>query len=142
MLKNCHMIQFKRIGGDLGALTALEGAQDIPFDVKRVYYITDVPGNMTRGFHSHRKLEQVLLCLHGSVKIRVKTPSEEEVVPLEENSEGLYIGHMVWREMFDFSPGAVLLVLASEHYTEEDYIRDYEKYMEEAVPYFERKQSK
>lgn len=142
MLTNCHMIQFKRIGGDLGALTALEGAREVPFDIKRVYYITDVPENVTRGFHSHRKLEQVLLCLHGSVKIRVKTPLEEEVIPLKEDSEGLYIGHMVWREMFDFTPGAVLMVLASEHYTEDDYIRDYEKYMNEAVPYFERKQSK
>lgn len=142
MLTNCHMIQLKRIGGDLGALTALEGAREVPFDIKRVYYITDVPENVTRGFHSHRKLEQVLLCLHGSVKIRVKTPLEEEVIPLKEDSEGLYIGHMVWREMFDFTPGAVLMVLASEHYTEDDYIRDYEKYMNEAVPYFERKQSK
>lgn len=141
MLKNCHMIQFKRIGGDLGALTALEGGQDVPFDVKRVYYITNVPGDAIRGFHSHRALEQVLLCVHGKIKIRVKTPFEEKVVSLEENSQGLYIGHMVWREMFDFSPGAVLLVLASEHYTEDDYIRDYEKYMEEAAPYFERKQS-
>lgn len=141
MLKNCHMIQFKRIGGDLGVLTALEGAQDVPFDVKRVYYITNVPEDVTRGFHSHRKLEQVLLCLHGSVKIRVKTPFEEETVTLEENSEGLYIGHMVWREMFDFVPGAVLMVLASEHYAEGDYIRDYEKYREEAALYFEKEQS-
>lgn len=138
MLKNCHMVQFKRISGDLGALTAIEGAQEVPFEVKRVYYITNVPGDETRGFHSHRSLEQVLLCLHGTVKIRVKTPFAEEIVPLEENSEGLYIGHMVWREMFDFSPGAVLLVLASEHYTEDDYIRDYNDYIKEAAPYFTR----
>lgn len=116
----------------MGALTAIEGAQDIPFEVRRVYYETDVPQGVTRGFHSHRQLEQVLLCLHGSIKIRVKTPWEEEVVPLSENSNGLYIGHMVWREMFDFSPGAVLLVLASEHYTEADYIRDEHEYLTEA----------
>lgn len=138
MLKNCHMIQFKRIGGDLGALTAIEGAREVPFAVKRVYYITNVPEDETRGFHSHRALEQVLLCLHGTIKIRIKTPFAEEIVPLEENSEGLYIGHMVWREMFDFSPGSVLLVLASEHYTEDDYIRDYSDYLKEAAPYFER----
>lgn len=132
MVQNCRMIAFKRIVGASGALTAIEGVQDIPFEVRRVYYITDVPGGVARGFHSHRQLEQVLLCLHGNMKIRVKTLCEEEVIPLSENSEGLYIGHMVWREMFDFSPGAVLLVLASEHYTEADYIRDEQKYLAEA----------
>ena len=136
MIQNCHYIEFKRIGGQIGHLTAIEGGRDIPFEVRRIYYITGVPGDVTRGFHSHRQLEQVLLCLNGSVKIRVKTPAEEEIVPLSENSTGLYIGHMVWREMFDFSPGAVLMVLASEHYTEADYIRDYDRYLEEAVPYF------
>lgn len=136
MISNCKLIQLKRIAGPLGALTAIEGNQDIPFDVKRVYYITQVPENVTRGFHSHRALEQVLLCLNGSVKIRVKTPYGEEVVSLTENAQGLYIGHMVWREMFEFTPGAVLMVLASEHYTEEDYIRDYDRYYQEAVTYF------
>jgi len=137
-MKNCCMIPFKRMGGPLGVLTAVEGEQDAPFEIKRIYYITDVPGDAMRGFHSHRELEQVLLCLHGSVKIWVKTPFEEEVIPLEEDSRGLYIGHMVWREMFDFSSGAVLMVLASEHYDEGDYIRDYQTYLEEAVPYFSK----
>ena len=72
--------------------------------------------------------------------IRVKTPFEEEVIPLNDPAQGLYIGHMVWREMFDFSPGAVLLVLASERYTEKDYIRDYSQYIEEATFYFEGRQ--
>ncbi len=138
MLTNCCMIPFKRISGSLGSLTAIEGNQDVPFDIKRIYYITGVPGDVTRGFHSHRKLEQVLLCLNGSVKIRVKTPFDEEVVALNEDSCGLYISHMVWREMFDFTPGAVLMVMASAHYTEDDYIRDYEAYLNEAVPYFTR----
>lgn len=138
MIQNCRMISFKRIAGDLGALTAIEGEQDVPFRVRRVYYITDVPREAARGFHSHRQLEQVLLCLHGGVKIRVKTPHEEEVVPLRENSDGLYIGPMVWREMFDFSPGAVLLVLASEHYTETDYIRGEPEYLAEASSYFRK----
>lgn len=142
MVTNCKMVSFKTFGGEWGNLNAIEGGDDLPFEIRRVYYITKVPERVTRGFHSHRKLEQVLLCVNGSVSIRVKTPFEEEVVSLNDPAKGLYIGHMVWREMFDFSPGAVLLVLASEHYTEDDYIRDYKKYMEEAVPYFERKQSK
>lgn len=142
MLTNCRTVSFKTFGGEFGNLNAIEGGSDLPFDIRRIYYITKVPAGVTRGFHSHRRLEQVLLCVNGSVSIRVKTPFEEEVVSLDDPAKGLYIGHMVWREMFDFTPGSVLLVLASEHYTEDDYIRDYEKYMEEAVPYFERKQLK
>lgn len=138
MIQNCRMISFKRIAGEFGALTPIEGEQDVPFQIRRVYYITDVPRETARGFHAHRQLEQVLLCLHGSVKIRVKTPYEETVIPLRENSDGLYIGHMVWREMFDFSPGAVLLVLASQHYTEADYIRSGPEYLAEAGLYFEK----
>lgn len=137
-MENCRLLAFKTFGSSRGNLNAIEGSSDLPFEIRRIYYITQVPDGITRGFHSHRKLEQVLLCVNGSVSIRVKTPFAEEVVSLRDPAEGLYIGHMVWREMFNFSPGAVLLVLASEHYSEEDYIRDYSRYMEEAVPYFEK----
>lgn len=142
MVTNCRMLSFKTFGGEWGNLNAIESDGNLPFEIRRVYYITKVPEGVTRGFHSHRKLEQVLLCVNGSVSIRVKTPFEEDIVPLDDPAKGLYIGHMVWREMFDFTPGSVLLVLASEHYTEDDYIRDFGKYMKEAVPYFEREQSK
>ena len=119
-----------------GSLTAIEGGMDIPFDVKRVYYIYDVPEGVRRGFHSHVDLHQILICVHGSVKILTKTPYEEEITELSKENKGLYIGPMIWREMYDFSDGAVLLVLASEHYTEDDYIRDYAKYEEMAVKFF------
>ncbi len=114
-----------------GKLVALEGNGDIPFNIKRVYYIYGVEEGVRRGFHSHRKLQQILICVHGSVKILLKTPDKEEVVTLNKANEGLYIGPNTWREMYDFSDDAVLLVLASEHYKESDYIReysDYEKY--------------
>lgn len=137
MIPNTGLVTFSHIGGEIGHLTAIEGRQDLPFNIKRIYYIYDVPSDATRGFHSHRKLEQVLLCVSGSVKIRVKTPFEEEIVPLDKPNEGLFIGHMVWREMFDFSMGSVLLVLASEHYSETDYIRSYEDYEKEARAYFQ-----
>ena len=140
MVANCKMISFHTFGGEAGNLNAIEGSADLPFPSRRVYYITRVPEGVTRGFHSHKRLEQVLLCVNGSVSIRIKTPFEEEVIPLNDPARGLYIGHMVWREMFDFSPGAVLLVLASEHYTEDDYIRNYSCYMQEAIPYFEKEQ--
>lgn len=141
MIKNCYPISFQCFGDEKGKLTAIEENKNLPFDIKRIYYITSVPRDVTRGFHSHRKLEQVLLCLNGSVKIRIKTPYEEEIVLLNNPSEGLYIGHMVWREMFEFSPRAVLLVLASEYYTEDDYIRDYDSYLEEASTYFKKKET-
>lgn len=119
-----------------GTLTAIEGGMDIPFDVKRIYYIYDVPEGVRRGFHSHVDLHQILICVHGSVKILTKTPFEEEIVELSSESKGLYIGPMVWREMYDFSEDAVLLVLASEHYTEDDYIRNYDEYEKMALKYF------
>lgn len=119
-----------------GSLTAIEGGMDIPFDVKRVYYIYDVPNGVRRGFHSHVDLHQILICVHGSVKILTKTPYEEEITELSSKNQGLYIGPMIWREMYDFSDDAVLLVLASEHYTIEDYIRDYAKYEQMALDYF------
>lgn len=129
---NTALIKFKDIQDKYGHLTPIEGNLDIPFSIRRVYYITDVEQGVTRGFHSHRKLHQVLICLNGSVKIRIKNPSEEEIVELNNPSIGLYIGPYVWREMFDFSEGSVLLVLASEYYDENDYIRNYDFYLEEA----------
>lgn len=135
---NVDSIEFKKIGDETGKLTPIEVQQDIPFEIKRVYYISDVQKGITRGFHSHRHLEQVLICISGNVKIRVNTPLEEQIIELHESNKGLYIGHMVWREMFEFSEDAVLLVLASEHYSEDDYIRDFKIYWKEAVEYFEK----
>ncbi|MBQ8281647.1 MAG: WxcM-like domain-containing protein [Lachnospiraceae bacterium] len=134
-MKNVRMVEFTSHSDNYGKLVPIEAGSSIPFDVKRVYYIYEVEENVRRGFHSHKKLEQVLICVHGKVKILVKTPHEEEVVELDDPKKGLYIGHMIWREMFDFSDGAVLLVLASEHYTEDDYIRKYEDYEAEAENY-------
>lgn len=136
MLIHTKMISLPNFDGELGMLVPIEAEQDIPFPIRRVYYITNVPQNAHRGFHSHRALEQVLICVHGSVKIKIKTPSEEQIVLLDNPTTGLYIGHMIWREMFDFSDGAVLMVLASEHYNEDDYIRDYSIYLPEAKKYF------
>lgn len=136
VLYNCSLIKFKDITDKYGHLTPIEELIDIPFQLKRIYYITRVEQGVTRGFHSHRKLHQVLICLNGSVKIRIKNPSEEEIVELNDPSVGLYIGTYVWREMFDFTEGSVLLVLASEYYDENDYIRNYDFYLEEAKKRF------
>ncbi|SCJ41393.1 WxcM-like%2C C-terminal [uncultured Clostridium sp.] len=135
---NSGIIKLKEIGNKSGLLTPIESKRDIPFEIKRMYYIKNVEENSERGFHSHRMLHQLLIAISGSVKVRLKNSYEEEVVELSESSYGLYIGPMIWREMFDFSPGAVLLVLASEYYDESDYIRDYESYLIEARKFFRR----
>ena len=134
---NVGMIKLKRFGGKYGNLVPVEGMADIPFAIKRVYYIYDVPSDIRRGFHSHNKLHQVLICVNGSVKIAVKNGEQEEIIELKDPSEGLYIGPLVWREMYDFSEGAVLLVLASEYYSEEDYIRNFDHYLEQAEKFYE-----
>jgi dTDP-4-dehydrorhamnose 3,5-epimerase-like enzyme len=135
-LRNVYKMTMPSFGGAKGTLTAIEGGKDIPFEIRRIYYITGVPEGVIRGFHAHRELKQILFCLNGSVKIRVKTPDQERIYPLKNPSEGLFIGSMIWREMLEFSPGAVLMVLASEYYAESDYIRDYGVYLTEAKHWF------
>ena len=93
---------------------------------------------MRRGFHSHYDLEQMLICVKGQVNILTKTPFEEKITLLDSPENGLYIGPMIWREMYDFSADAVLLVLASELYKPSDYIRDYDLYEKEAKDYFKK----
>ncbi len=131
-LFNCSLMKFQVHVDKYGHLTPIEAKVDIPFEIKRVYYITNVEQGITRGFHAHRRLHQILICLNGSVKIKVKNPNSEEIIELNNPSVGLYIGPYVWREMFDFSECSVLLVLASEYYDEDDYIRNYDFYLEEA----------
>ena len=116
-------------GDDRGQLIAIEEQKDLPFDIKRVYYIYDTKAGVRRGFHAHRNLEQILVCVHGSCKILLDDGKEQEIVVLDDPSDGLYIANNMWREMFDFSPDAVLLVLASEYYDEADYIRNYDDFL-------------
>ena len=117
-------------GDDRGQLVAVETLKDIPFEVKRVYYIYDTQPGVRRGFHAHRELEQVLICVHGSCKIHLDNGTDTAEVLLDKPSEGLYISNDMWREMYDFSDGAVLLVLASRHYDESDYIRNYDAFIQ------------
>ena len=137
MVKNTRMIYLPMYNDKYGKLVPIEALGNIPFKVRRVYYIYQVEKDTRRGFHSHRDLEQALICVHGSVKILTKTPGEESTVCLNNPQEALWIGPMVWREMYYFSDDAVLLVLASEHYTEADYIREYEQYEAEALKLFQ-----
>lgn len=121
--------KFPPHGDDRGQLVAIEAMKDLPFEVKRVYYIYDTLPGVRRGFHAHRNLQQILLCVNGSCMIHLDNGHETAEVLLDKPNEGLYIANDMWREMYDFTPGAVLLVLASEYYDEADYIRNYEDFL-------------
>lgn len=122
--------EFKQFGDDRGTLVAIEEKKDIPFEIKRVYYMYDTGKGIRRGYHAHKSLEQILICISGSCKVLLDNGKEKEIVQLNKRYEGLYIKSNIWREMFDFSQDAVLMVLASEYYNEDDYIRDYEKFLD------------
>lgn len=124
------LLKFQPHGDERGQLVAAEIDKEIPFEIKRVYYIYDTLEGVRRGFHAHLKLEQILICVSGSCKIHLDNGKETAEVLLDKPYEGLYISNNMWREMYDFSPDAVLLVLASELYDEKDYIRNYDKFIE------------
>lgn len=121
---------FKTHGDDNGTLVAIEECKDIPFYVKRVYYMYDTGSNVVRGRHAHKSLQQVLICVHGSCKIKLDDGKETEVISLNRPDEGIYLANNIWREMFEFSSDAVLMVLASDYYFESDYIRNYDEFLE------------
>lgn len=121
---------FQPHGDDRGMLVALEEINDIPFSIKRVYYMYDTKEQVVRGKHAHRSLKQILVCISGTCKISMDNGREKKIVHLEKPYEGLYMPNDIWHEMFDFSSDAILLVLASEVYDERDYIRDYDEFLE------------
>ncbi len=122
--------EFQKHGDDRGMLVALEENKDIPFKIKRVYYIYDTLEGVRRGFHAHKNLKQILICVKGSCKLHLDNGYETAEVILDKPYEGIYIENNIWREMYDFSKDAVLLVLASELYNEADYIRNYQDFIE------------
>lgn len=121
---------FQQHGDDRGLLIALEEFKDIPFKIKRVYYMYDTVEGVRRGFHAHRSLEQILVCINGSCKVLMDNGKEKKIVSLEKRYEGLYVPKDIWHEMYDFSSDAVLMVFASEYYNEEDYIRNYDEFLD------------
>lgn len=130
-ISDCKVIHFKQIHDRRGNLTPIEAGQDIPFDIKRVYYLYDVPGGAERAGHAHKKLEQVIIAASGSFDVVLKDGSSSIRYHLNRSYYGLYLSNMVWRELDNFSSGAVSLVLASEHYDESDYYRDYDIFLKD-----------
>lgn len=115
---------------ETGNIVIAEVEKDVPFAIRRVYCLVDLDVETRRGFHAHRQLEQLVICLHGSCRILLDDGSRRTEVTLAQPNRGLLLRSMIWREMFDFSQGCVLMVLASEHYDEADYIRNYDDFMQ------------
>ena len=128
-IKNCRVIDLQKINDAKGNLTFIEGNRHLPFAIKRVYYVYDVPGGAQRGGHAHKKLHQFIIAASGSFDVILDDGEDKERFHLNRSYYGLYIGTMVWRELDNFSTGSVCLVLASEYFEESDYFRDYNEYI-------------
>ena len=125
------ILEFGDLGDERGKLVFVEGAQDIPFEIKRVFYIYGSDSQVVRGQHANRNSEFVLINVSGSSKVRVDNGFEEEIIELNRPRMGLYLPTMVWKDMYDFSEDSVLLVLANTHYDGHEYIRDYDEFIKE-----------
>lgn len=124
-IHDCKLIDLRKIHDVRGNLTPIEGGMDVPFDIKRVYYLYDVPGGESRGAHAHRELYQLIVAASGSFTVTLDDGIEKKSFNLNRSYYGLLVVPGIWRDLDDFSSGAVLLCLASEHYDAADYIRDY-----------------
>lgn len=130
MIEKCRMIEFPQKGDDRGHLVIVEGNQDIPFDIKRVFYIYGSDKDVIRGKHANYNTEFVLINVAGTSKVKVDDGTEQKIFSLDRPHTGIFLPRMVWKDMYDFSEDSVLLVLASEHYDEKEYIRSYPEYLE------------
>ena len=125
---DCCLIHLPKTHNRAGNITALENLVNVPFDVRRVYYLYDVPGGADRGGHAHKELQQFIVALSGSFEVVIDDGINKKVVHLDRPYHGLHIVPGIWRELINFSSGAICLVLASHPYSEEDYIRTYEQF--------------
>jgi len=126
---NCRIIELPRIQDPRGNLTFIEGDSHIPFAIKRVYYLYDVPGGAERGGHAHKGLQQLIIAMSGSFDVILDDGKDKKRIHLNRSYNGLYVCPMIWRELDNFSSGSVCMVLASNRYDEDDYYRDYAEFM-------------
>jgi len=128
-LKDCKIIELPRISDPRGNLTFVEGGDHIPFDIKRVYYLYDVPGGAERGAHGHKELNQLIIAMSGSFDVVLDDGSERKTYHMNRSYYGLYVAPMMWRDITNISSGAVCMVLASDKYNEADYYRNYNDFI-------------
>lgn len=132
-LEDCTIIDLPKITDTRGNLTFVEGERHVPFAIKRVYYLYDVPGGAERGGHAHKDLHQLIIAMSGSFDIVLDDGTQQKRIHLSRSYYGLYVCPMIWREMDNFSSNAVCLVLASNIYDESDYFRDYSDFLQAIV---------
>lgn len=125
---NCSVVELPKIHNRAGNITVLENNTHVPFEVKRVYYLYDVPGGAGRGGHAHKNLHQFIIAVSGAFDVLIDDGINRKIVHLDRPYVGLHITPGIWRELLNFSSGSVCLVLASEFYYEQDYMRDYETF--------------
>ena len=128
-IDDCRMIEMGKIERPEGNLTVLENGKNAPFDIKRVYYLYDVPGGESRGSHGHKQLQQILVAVSGSFSVTLDDGQSQRTYLLNHPYQGLYIAPGIWRTLDDFSSGAVCMALTSDVYHEEDYIRNYDDFL-------------
>ena len=133
-LANCRIIDLPKIHDPRGNLTFIEGGNHIPFEIRRVYYLYDVPGGAERGGHAHKALHQLIIAMSGSFDVMLDDGFEKKRLHLNRSYHGLYVGPMIWRELENFSSGSVCMVLASNKYTEDDYFRSYSQFASAILP--------
>lgn len=125
-----NFIQFQTHGDDRGSLISLEQEKNIPFEIQRIYYIFNTKEGVRRGFHAHKKLQQIAIVISGSCRFVLDDGKERIDILMDNPGQGLYIDSFIWREMYDFSEDCVLLVIADKRYEEVDYIRSYEEFLQ------------
>jgi len=128
---DCKVVLLPKIADPRGNLTFIEGGRHIPFDIQRVYYLYDVPGGAERGGHAHRDLHQLIVAMSGSFDVILDDGAERKRIHLNRSYSGLYVCPMIWRALDNFSSGSVCMVLASNRYSEDDYLRNYEEFINE-----------
>lgn len=131
-IEHCKIIELPKITDPRGNLTFIEGNRHIPFDIRRVYYLYDVPGGGERGGHAHKGLSQLIVAMSGSFDVVLDEGGEKKRFHLNRSYQGLYVCPMMWRELDNFSSGSVCMVLASDYYDELDYYRDYDEFISNA----------
>jgi len=126
---NCNVLQLTKIHNPAGNITIVEGERNIPFNICRIYYLYDIPGGESRGGHAHKVLHQLIVAASGSFEVLLDDGINKKIVRLNRPNYGLLIVPGIWRELFEFSSGAICMVLASHKYDEADYIRDYDSFL-------------